>query len=275
MVSSLRIAYEDSFMYYGILSLFLGILAFFDIGSTLARASSYSSCANFYTAAAPGGYGSAYDEVFGGLHVSVNCNTKTVTVGAGDQRQYVHEAGYIYAKGAWQQPNLTSSSVLQSRNWYIGSAQANLGSVDLRQTTYVVGYACDWTGSVWKRDCGDSVCAAPIWQLEAVKRTAAQQDGRVSLSASPKFGPKPLTVNFTASGGLTNRHLYHIDFGDGRTSIGLGPTSRQTSHSFVSTGTYIAKLMQATNACYGATVPCSQLEPTDWSAVASVLISVQ
>jgi hypothetical protein len=139
----------------------------------------YDSCTQSYATsgiAGSSGYGSAWDVVFGGLDVSVDCDGNIVTVGAGNANQYVYKTAYVY-QGSWQPLSLTSTSPLQANNWYTSSATANLGSVDLTQTTYVVGYVCDWTGSVWKCGCADEVCAAPAWQLQAVKgiRSTNQQ----------------------------------------------------------------------------------------------------
>jgi hypothetical protein len=159
------------------ISLSLGIIAFFGLAVAMAQAQSapYSSCVNSYTngVSAPAGYGAAWDTVFGILDVSVNCNANTVTVGGGNQTQYVYRTGYVYAGGSWQPLNLTSSSQLQANNWYTGSATTPLGSVDLSQTTYIVGYVCDWSGSACKCGCADNACVTPAWQLQAVQGTRA------------------------------------------------------------------------------------------------------
>lgn len=157
----------------------LASASIFIAGAAMAQAQTlqqYSSCDNLYSQgmAAPAGYGAAWDMVFGGFDVSVDCNSGTVTVGTGYQYQYIYKLTYLYQTNAWRPLNLSGvESGLISDNWYNGQAIASLNSVDLTQPTYVVGFVCDWAGS-WKCGCADQACATPAWQLQAVRGTRSQ-----------------------------------------------------------------------------------------------------
>jgi hypothetical protein len=203
------------------ISLALGALAIFGIGVAAAQATSYSSCTNSYQqgTAAPAGYGSAWDFITGGLAVSVDCNANAVTVGTGNSSQYIFKLGCVYQNNAWQQLNLTSSSALISNNWYTGSATANLGSVDLTQTTYVVGYVCDWSGSVWKCGCADNACATSSWQLQAVQGNLAQAQtttsGQNTTGSSTQGGTieiTPALINSNATISVSIGSTLHAGF---------------------------------------------------------------
>jgi hypothetical protein len=193
-------------MHQKAISLSLGALALFGVGIAIAQATSYSICVNSYTQGivAPTGYGAAWDTVFGGQDVSVDCTGNLVTIGAGNVNQYIYKFGYVYATGAWQQLSLSGASSLQSSNWYTSSATASLGNVDLTQATYVVGYVCDRSNSAWKCGCADSACAAGMWQLQVVKGKLAQTTTTGGMSSGTTITVTPTQVQ---SGAAINAHI--------------------------------------------------------------------
>jgi PKD repeat protein len=93
------------------------------------------------------------------------------------------------------------------------------------------------------------------------------------LSATPTSGQAPLAVTFTASG-MTDQYFYHVDFGDGQTSNGLGGVSTTATHTYSSAGTYTAQLEEAPNACFGVTAECLQVQPTNWTSIGVTTITV-
>jgi PKD repeat protein len=121
--------------------------------------------------------------------------------------------------------------------------------------------------------CTTNGCTARPSSVLGIVTINVTGNTQVSLTASPASGQAPLAVNFGASG-MSSQYFYDIDFGDGQTSDGLGGAYTTASHTYTSAGTYTALLMQAPNACYGATVSCTQPVPTNWTAVASAAVTV-
>jgi hypothetical protein len=156
-----------------------GVMFLVGIGMASAQTTAYSSCRNFYArdTPTPGGYGAAWDMVFGGVDISVDCNADVVIVGTGYQLQYIYKLAYLYQNKGWQPLNLSGEEggSLIAKYWYLGQATGNLGSVDLTEIAYIVGFVCDWNGSGWKCGCADQTCSAPGWQLQAVRGVKSQR----------------------------------------------------------------------------------------------------
>lgn len=96
-----------------------------------------------------------------------------------------------------------------------------------------------------------------------------------NFSASPTSGDAPLVVTFSAYGIDDSRHLYVIDPGDGSSyGGGLGmfssPKTGPSTHTYVSAGTYIAKLLQPSEVMTNC-IGCPQPPP---KVVGTVTITV-
>lgn len=82
--------------------------------------------------------------------------------------------------------------------------------------------------------------------LKAIRCVPATEEGGI-FSAKPVSGVKPLAVTFTTDVEVTSGS-YRVNFGDG-TSQWL--TSRTTSHTYTTDGTYSADLIRSIGNCFG------------------------
>jgi hypothetical protein len=156
-----------------------------------------SSCAGTLTdyyqpsIATPIGYGASYD-LFSSQHeleVSVqNCpaNSLTLTVGSNQSNQYIYNKGYLYQSGSWQSINLTGTGLV-SNAWYPQIASASL-SVTPSSWTYVVGYVCAWSGTVWQCGCATTACTTNYWQLQAFQSGQSAGGGNGGSNGSGAGG---------------------------------------------------------------------------------------
>jgi hypothetical protein len=88
--------------------------------------------------------------------------------------QYIYNTGYLFKTGAtsWSPIGYTSTESLIASAWYPKNANTtiSLTSTELANPSYVLGYLCTWTGSMWKCGCRDSACTQSYWQIQRFKR---------------------------------------------------------------------------------------------------------
>lgn len=142
----------------------------------------------------PSGYGASYD-LFSSQHkleVQVqNCpaNSLTLTVGSNQSNQYVYNKGYLYGSGSWQSINLTGTGLV-SNAWYPQLATATLSGIVPSSWTYVVGYVCAWSGTIWQCGCANTACTINYWQLQAFQSQSSSSGGTGS-GADGQWGGTP------------------------------------------------------------------------------------
>ncbi|MDP2669031.1 MAG: hypothetical protein Q8P07_04325, partial [bacterium] len=93
-----------------------------------------------------------------------------VTVGSGSNTQYIYKTGYVWQNGQWTPFNYSGQNMATGGNWFIGSANHSLGTLDLTQKQSVLSYICDWNGLQWRCGCHDSSCSQNFWNLQQFKQ---------------------------------------------------------------------------------------------------------
>lgn len=110
-----------------------------------------------------------------------------------------------------------------SYHWNFGDGKSS----DHQQTTHVYSSGGKFTWKMTVTDLGGQTCS----KSAAIKILAPLS---VVATASPRQGPSPLSVSFTATAkGAKPPYAYLWDFGDGGTAL-----TAATSHTFTSQGAY-------------------------------------
>jgi collagenase-like protein with putative collagen-binding domain len=111
------------------------------------------------------GFGTPWD-VFNlsELLLKAYCNGNQTTAVLGPST-YVYYQGYAWVNNQWQQTtfNCTGGQPV-SGVWCPTSAQGQLPN----NSTYYVGYTCNWTGTKWNCGCADQACTTNSWQLQKI-----------------------------------------------------------------------------------------------------------
>jgi hypothetical protein len=134
-----------------------------------------TSCPNSWNSslAVPANFGAAFNWFTSEkeLLVSVLCsgNSNTVNVGNGSSVQYIYKTGHVWQNNQWTAFNYSGQNMDAEGNWFIGSANYSLGTLDLTQKQSVLAYICEWTG-VWKCGCSDNSCSTNHWNLQQFKQ---------------------------------------------------------------------------------------------------------
>ncbi len=107
------------------------------------------------------------------LLLTVQCGEQARLNLGGDAQPYltyIHESGYVWRDGAWQQIGMTGAN--RTGTWYVGSAYSVLpfSYEEFANTQYAVGYVCQLVSAVWKCGCRDVTCQEPAWQLQSFRR---------------------------------------------------------------------------------------------------------
>lgn len=138
------------------------------------------TCTDYYTRSitVPTGYGAGYNPFTSAKELLIknsNCNDTSITmsVGNGDAAMYIYKNGYYWTGSGWQKVNLTSSSVLQTDNWYTGEAHADVPMTPGNSERYYVGHTCQKVSDIWKCGCRDTNCSLAYWQLQKTIKTSA------------------------------------------------------------------------------------------------------
>ena len=132
----------------------------------------------------PNGFGVPYDVFTQQQLISANCDSRGITVSAGDVSgvRYVYEQGYEYRNNTWVPFNFSGS---KQGALITGVAQATL-STQGENPRYFVAYICTWNVSQWFCGCQDQSCAQPSWQLQAAQQFTGA--GSTSGSGSSSSG---------------------------------------------------------------------------------------
>ncbi|MDO8523578.1 MAG: glycosyl hydrolase [bacterium] len=128
------------------------------LNSSLAVPTSFAASFNWFTNA---------KELL--MNVVCSGSTATANIGNGSNTQYIYKTGYVWQNGQWTSFNYSGSSMDSGGNWFIGSANRSLGTLDLTQKQSVLSYICDWNGTKWNCGCHDSSCTANYWNLQQFK----------------------------------------------------------------------------------------------------------
>lgn len=120
----------------------------------------------------------------------------------------------------------------------------------------------------------------PQTRAAFARRCGGGGGGNVNFSATPTSGGTPLSVTFSAAPGGNVGNQYSVDFGDTTSSqltfppcsIG-GTCTGNVTHTYTSSGTYTAKLLQTTYACQTNSYPSTPACPTQ-TTVGTATITV-
>ena len=135
-----------------------------------------SNCPNIWNSSAgvPANFGAAFNWFSGAkeLLMNVYCSgsTASASVGKGSAVQYIYKTGYTWANNQWSPFNYSGSKMDSGGNWFIGSANHSLGTLDLTQKQSVLAYICEWNGTSWKCGCNTSACTTNYWNLQQFKQ---------------------------------------------------------------------------------------------------------
>jgi hypothetical protein len=92
------------------------------------------------------------------------CNGSQITATLGPST-YIYHQGYAWTNNQWQQTTFNcTQGALVSNAWCPASAQGALP----QNTTYFVGYTCNWTGTKWNCGCANTQCTQSFWQLQKI-----------------------------------------------------------------------------------------------------------
>jgi PKD repeat protein len=177
------------------------------------------------------------------MPVPVSCPTVTRSLSIGAQgtdvvalQQFLSAQGLLNASATGYLGVQTKAAIgtWQAQNGIATSASAGYGIFGPLSRAYLM------------RSCGGTV-TSPVQQ---------------SFSADAQSGSAPLTVQFSTNDGITSTASYSVDFGDGQTGtltkgscVGIAAIeggqggircSYAVSHTYVSNGTYSARLMKNT-----------------------------
>ena len=145
-------------------------------GAVTAPTPTPNTCPNLWnsTLAVPASFGASFNWFSSAkeLLVSVFCSgsSATVNIGNGSNTQYIYKTGHTWASNQWTAFNYSGNKMDSGGNWFIGSANHSLGTLDLTQKQSVLAYICDWNGSAWKCGCSDTACTTNYWNLQQFKK---------------------------------------------------------------------------------------------------------
>ena len=78
---------------------------------------------------------------------------------------YIYHQGYTWDGTNWNQTTFTCTGGTKvSQAWCPTSAQGTLP----QNSSYYVGYTCNWTGTRWNCGCRDQACTNNYWQLQKI-----------------------------------------------------------------------------------------------------------
>ncbi|MDO8522827.1 MAG: glycosyl hydrolase [bacterium] len=135
-----------------------------------------SICTNLLnsTTAVPTSFGASFNWLSSAKELLMNVicsgSSATANIGNGSNTQYIYKTGYAWQNSQWTPFNYSGSSMDSGGNWFIGSANRALGTLDLTQKQSVLSYICDWNGSSWKCGCNDNICSTSYWNLQQFKQ---------------------------------------------------------------------------------------------------------
>ena len=149
----------------------------YDVGGSGAPTPTPStSCPNLWnsTLAVPANFGASFNWFSNAkeLLMNVYCSgsTATANVGNGSSVQYIYKTGYTWSNNQWTSFNYSGQNMDAGGNWFIGSANKSLGTLDLTQKQSVLAYICEWNGTSWKCGCNTSACTTNHWNLQQFKQ---------------------------------------------------------------------------------------------------------
>ncbi len=135
-----------------------------------------STCSNLLnsTLAVPTGFGASFNWFTSAKELLMNVicsgSSATANIGNGSNTQYIYKTGYVWQNSQWTPFNYSGSSMDSGGNWFIGSANHSLGTLDLTQKQSVLSYICDWNGTQWHCGCHDNTCSTGYWNLQQFKQ---------------------------------------------------------------------------------------------------------
>jgi len=113
------------------------------------------------------------------LLVKISCdtdnNTEDVTVGTGNNLQYIYRLGYIWEDNSWNPVSLAGPEKVEGSNndWYRGFALGSFSTEGFtaNQGRYFVAYVCTWDTNEerWKCGCSGPSCDNSRWQLQTFR----------------------------------------------------------------------------------------------------------
>ena len=121
------------------------------------------------------GFGAAYNtlSVAKETLITADCASDfaTITVGNGQNTQYVYKYAYIWKNDKWEIIELSPLGTALDV-WLIGKASINisLSAEELANENFLVAYICSWTGTNWKCGCRDAYCGQGYWQLQKFQK---------------------------------------------------------------------------------------------------------
>ena len=100
----------------------------------------------------------------GEMLIKAFCTATQITAQLGPST-YIYHQGYGWTNNQWVQTTFTCTQGSKVSNaWCPTQAQGTLP----QNSSYYVGYTCNWTGSTWRCGCADTQCAQNFWQLQKI-----------------------------------------------------------------------------------------------------------